>query len=357
MDEIIDDPRRHARHLEFILRPIVALTVCVLAALRLGLEAHVTPLFRLGVFCSAVFCLALSAFLAFSKIKALTASSRHIGIALLYAALALGAWVRGSLWAGDRQDARLDAFLNQSVEMVGRVTSDPQRYASTNDGTERWRFDFIVDRIRIPPERWVSPSGSLDVLWFNHIGGRRPCYGQELSILNKKIRKSRYERRFVNHLRVSTGAGDVVLLSEENGNPFLARCYRARTRAAHSLAIGVSAFHREVGLMHALLLGLRTALDKEVNEMAVKSGTVHIFAVSGLHLGIFVGLVVFVLNFCRISRAHWILFLTPLLVGYTAMIGAPPSAVRACVMALIYFAAPILGRRADIPSSVAAAAL
>ena len=90
--------------------------------------------------------------------------------------------------------------------------------------------------------------------------------------------------------------------------------------------------------------------------MAVETGTVHIFAVSGLHLGICVGLIVFVLNACGVPRTHWILFLAPLLVGYTLMIGARPSAVRACIMALVYFGAAGLGRRADIPSAVALAA-
>ena len=59
----------------------------------------------------------------------------------------------------------------------------------------------------------------------------------------------------------------------------------------------------------------------------------------------------------RISRIHWVLFMAPLLVFYTVVTGARASAVRACIMAVIYYLAPLLGRKADVASSLSLAAL
>ena len=59
----------------------------------------------------------------------------------------------------------------------------------------------------------------------------------------------------------------------------------------------------------------------------------------------------------RLSRMYWLFVLAPLLILYTALAGAPASAVRACVMALLFFAAPLLGRPPDGVSSISAAAL
>jgi predicted membrane metal-binding protein len=38
-----------------------------------------------------------------------------------------------------------------------------------------------------------------------------------------------------------------------------------------------------------------------------------------------------------------VLAIGPLLIFYTALTGSRPSAVRACLMALLYLAAPLLG--------------
>ena len=69
------------------------------------------------------------------------------------------------------------------------------------------------------------------------------------------------------------------------------------------------------------------------------------------------GILIFVLQVLGVSRVHWGLFLAPLLVGYTVAIGMPASAARAALMAIIYFSAPLLRRKADVLSSLALAAL
>jgi competence protein ComEC len=112
-----------------------------------------------------------------------------------------------------------------------------------------------------------------------------------------------------------------------------------------------------VGVVRALLLGYRGELSPAAQRLAVASGTLHIFAISGMHVVVVAGIVVFALRALRIPRVHWVFPIAPVLAAYTFATGMAASAVRACVMALAYWAAPALGRRADTASALALATL
>ena len=58
-----------------------------------------------------------------------------------------------------------------------------------------------------------------------------------------------------------------------------------------------------------------------------------------------------------ISRQHWILFAGPVLILYTLGTGMSASAVRACIMALVFWLAPLFRRKQDGPSALALAAI
>ncbi|MEI8139685.1 MAG: ComEC/Rec2 family competence protein [bacterium] len=72
---------------------------------------------------------------------------------------------------------------------------------------------------------------------------------------------------------------------------------------------------------------------------------------------IILGTLVFILSACGLPRTRWVLFLGPLLILYTAMTGMQPSAVRACIMGIIFWMGPLLGRKPDIFTTLAASAI
>ena len=76
-----------------------------------------------------------------------------------------------------------------------------------------------------------------------------------------------------------------------------------------------------------------------------------------VHVGIMSVLLCGVLRSVGVSRRGWIWALGPALVLYTFATGGKASAVRACVMALFFWAAPTFSRRSDALSSLAAAAM
>ena len=101
----------------------------------------------------------------------------------------------------------------------------------------------------------------------------------------------------------------------------------------------------QAALAKALLLGMRGQLSEEVKDSFRHSGTAHLLAISGLHLGILLLLTIAALN--GLMGRHTPIPLLLALVTmwlYVGLSGAPASVVRAAIMGSVYLAALGLGR-------------
>jgi competence protein ComEC len=105
------------------------------------------------------------------------------------------------------------------------------------------------------------------------------------------------------------------------------------------------------------LLGYRNNLSYNIRYNFINTGTYHIFAISGQHISIISLFIIFIICVCGVPRPKWFFFLAPPLIFFTITTGMRASAVRGCIMVLAFFLGPLLGRRTDIQSSLALAAL
>lgn len=95
----------------------------------------------------------------------------------------------------------------------------------------------------------------------------------------------------------------------------------------------------------AMLLGERREIAREAKERFVLAGTIHVFAISGLHVMVLARIVLYLLLFLAMPVRFAGLVLVPILWLYVAMIGFPPSAVRATLMVTFHALAPVFWRR------------
>jgi len=118
-------------------------------------------------------------------------------------------------------------------------------------------------------------------------------------------------------------------------------------RRDFSRRIGIGLGHdREVAnLNRAILLGERSRLPRQTRQVFVESGTMHVFAISGLHVMLVARVLLTFLAFCLVPYRWTGITAIPPLWGYVAMIGFAPSAVRAALMATVYFLSPVFWRR------------
>ncbi|MGI8967442.1 MAG: ComEC/Rec2 family competence protein, partial [Limisphaerales bacterium] len=109
-------------------------------------------------------------------------------------------------------------------------------------------------------------------------------------------------------------------------------------------------------LIWAMSLGWKTALTDEVSEPFMRSGTMHIFAISGLHIALISGILISLLRVIRLPRVLCGLLVIPLIWFYTDATGWQSSAIRSTIMMSIIIAGWSLKRPADLVNSLAAAA-
>ncbi len=110
----------------------------------------------------------------------------------------------------------------------------------------------------------------------------------------------------------------------------------------------------------AIILGIRNHIDEEYTNAYARSGTIHILAVSGLHVGAIY--LVLSLLLSRLKKRKWVLLVKAisLLCGlwfYALLTGLSPSVVRATTMFSFIAIGEVLGRKTNVFNSLAAAAL
>ncbi len=113
----------------------------------------------------------------------------------------------------------------------------------------------------------------------------------------------------------------------------------------------------DAGLLQGVLMGARAGLPPALSDDFVATGTVHILATAGLHVGLFAALVLELGLLSGLRRRHAALVTMAALLLYVLLAGGRPSVTRAGLMAALYLLATILGREPDAPSALAAAAL
>ena len=130
---------------------------------------------------------------------------------------------------------------------------------------------------------------------------------------------------------------------------------QARNCLSEKLAIGLDPERREVALMRAMLLGERGRIDKSLRESFVASGTVHLFAISGLHVFIVTHVFAFLLQLlCLPGRLRAVVLILAIWL-YVFMTGCAPSSLRAGLMATLYCLAGVFGRKGNALTSWAEA--
>jgi ComEC/Rec2-related protein len=205
--------------------------------------------------------------------------------------------------------------------------------------------------------QWHAADETVSLQWFQGKMKRTPQYGEEW-LFHARITAPRPRPLNLPAIPETTASAyGGRFLQAGRGDPLTAKCLEARAEAARILTIGISDHHDAVETLNSLLLGYRSNMPHDAYRAYTATGTIHIFAIDGFHVVVQAAVIIFALGVFRIPRTRWIFFLAPMLIIYTVMTGLPPSALRACIMAIIYWSAPLFGRKSDVYAALAASAI
>ncbi|MEN1969340.1 DNA internalization-related competence protein ComEC/Rec2 [Lentibacillus sp. N15] len=141
------------------------------------------------------------------------------------------------------------------------------------------------------------------------------------------------------YLRTKGISYQVVLQSLKDiscsGSDTLAVVYNIRSKLMQHVQSHVG--HETAAWLTALVLGDESAIDEETIDIFQRWGLSHILAISGLHVGLIVTLLYFLLiklNLFTKEKAQWFMFM--FLPIYALIAGGEPSVWRACVMVMLF---------------------
>ena len=199
--------------------------------------------------------------------------------------------------------------------------------------------------------RWTSFVTStsnlrLKVVFPRPAGDKLPQVGERWDCAGW-LARTKNDNPFRRRVLWVKGHGTFARRIEGSCGTFYAQLARLKAELSRRMGIGLDDLESAADLNRAILLGERTRLAKSDRDAFIAAGTIHVFAISGLHVMIVSGALSLLLSICGIPARAAGIALIPILWIYVAMTGFSPSAVRAAAMASISSAAPAFWRKPD----------
>jgi ComEC/Rec2-related protein len=149
---------------------------------------------------------------------------------------------------------------------------------------------------------------------------------------------------------------DGTIIRHGGGNPVLRAAQASRTWMQNALCRGLDDAPEVKSFISGIVLGIRHETPEDIEEPFQQTGTIHLFAVAGLHVGIVAALLWVLATIARLPRKRAAAFIILSLFFYAAITGLHIPALRAAVMASILVGSYFFERRVFLPNSLAAAA-
>ena len=328
-------------------RPVVAVTICYIAGIavgRLWLVDHSRVLWLVGLVLIA------AAAAIYRKILPLFTAGLFLAVAAAGAA--------AFIFASSPAPGGVLDYAGAPIYVEGTVVDEPLLYD-----------DHIAYRLRVEAvetkEGRFSVPGTLQVqvygteqepYWYGERLRLRGAIVEPRGMRNPGGFDYRFYLRsqgidaliYPKPLQVkSLGSGETGLLP--------AAAQALRSRMVERIEANLPSPAAE--LLIAVLFGQRHRLPEDVQENFTMSGTGHLMAVSGLHVGLVAALILGLWRRLGLRGPLPLLLAIVLIFAYAYLTGLRPSALRAALMLSLALGALLLDRENDLPTAMAIAAL
>lgn len=247
-------------------------------------------------------------------------------------------------------------YKSEAIVIRGRVVDFPR--------IEKNATSFIVNSRTLTWAGKIYPvSGKVLVRVFRR---QNVSYGDELLLSGRLFRpyQSRENRFSYRRYLEDQGIYSVLSVSKDKpleylgvswANPFKLAAYKLRNRFKHAFDELLNP--AAAGMLSAMILGDRSQLPAQWRHLFMQTGTMHILAVSGLHVGIVAFILELLLKVLGLRRRRRYLLIIFLLLFYCLLTGARTSVIRASIMAAVFLLALLIKREPRISQTLSLAAL
>ena len=138
---------------------------------------------------------------------------------------------------------------------------------------------------------------------------------------------------------------NAAILRRTTPNPILRAAQKSRRWMQDVLCRGLEGSPEVQGMINGMALGVRHETEEDIEEPFQQTGTLHLFAVAGLHVGIVARLLWILAMVLHLPRKWTIALIIPALFFYAAVTGLHTSSVRAAVMSAVLLAGFFVERK------------
>jgi ComEC/Rec2-related protein len=288
------------------------------------------------------------------------------GLTILATAVVFGFAQLAADWDPLRQRlaSELAPGMSMGVEFRGLVVDAPELAVSGG-----WILPLELEAIEAAGRgRWVVRRERVSVRL--SAVPTAPCYGDRVAGFGQLRRPAEprnpgefdfasYLRRlgFSGELEVDGRIGRWERQSAGHGSWLMVSALRMRSWIGEAVTFDIGDDPERAATVRAMVLGTREKTPEEVEAAFVRSGTMHVFAVSGLHVGMFTVILWNVLRWFGLRRGLVVALTLPLVFFYVYITGLRASAWRAALMAAVFLAGPLWNREGNLLNGLGAAAL
>ncbi|HWB61429.1 MAG TPA: ComEC/Rec2 family competence protein, partial [Chthoniobacteraceae bacterium] len=199
--------------------------------------------------------------------------------------------------------------------------------------------------------------------------GDTPAYGDRVSITGEmddipaprnpgQFDYAAYMHRLGIYSEISMlDAASGEVLDGGHGNPLVALALNTRHWVQQKLQVDLEDSPNVSGLVQSLTLGLKNETPEETRELFQRTGTLHLFVVNGLHIGMFTTIMFLLVRLFGAGRVLSVLIVAPLVCFYALLTGSSTGSVRATVMTLIILGGMLADGKPAMMNNLAAAGL
>lgn len=223
-------------------------------------------------------------------------------------------------------------FVSNPPPVALKVEAPVNRWRAKKHGG--WAVDF---KSRIGPIQAKVVMALPDGAALPSVGETWTCSGRLSCKDEDEERPSRYTFWVLDPSKAR--------LTSQAGASAEARYEALGTRMAEQASIGLDWSPELASLNRAMLLGQRSGLSWTRRKTFSAAGTIHVFAISGLHVMVVALALNGLLSRLDVQVPLRGLIAVPAVAAYVMLTGMRPSAMRAAAMLAIYMLAPAFGRR------------
>ncbi len=238
------------------------------------------------------------------------------------------------------QNVQYDSFVS------GRVSENSSRY-----GTRQY---IILENVKInnkslPYNVYLTLYGSPYLSTGHEIEFKADIYRITALTEDQKIQSTFYKYNCYSAAYKNSDSEITIT----NFSPNIINKFQMQVK--NNLLKNMSEDHAHIA--YAMIFGDKSEIDYQTKYDYRTSGISHILAISGLHVGILVSFLTFILKKLKVKNIITLIIISFILLLYCYICSFSPSIVRATIMSICLLLASSFGKRYDSLSSIGLAGL